>query len=92
MSTKKLKAGIFDGPQTRQLIKSSTEFEASMTEIEKLAWKSFVIVAESFLGSFKTDNYQQLGKEMLPSFKTLGCIMSLKVHHLRSQSIVLNII
>lgn len=84
LSTEKLKAGIFDGPQIRQLIKSSTEFEASMTEIEKLAWKSFVVVTQNFLGNSKTDNYKQIVKEMMLNFQNLGCNMSLKVHYLHN--------
>ncbi|KAK4873204.1 hypothetical protein RN001_015233 [Aquatica leii] len=37
ISTEKLKAGIFDGPQIRQLIKDP-QFTASMNEIESNAW------------------------------------------------------
>ncbi|GBP80292.1 hypothetical protein EVAR_37969_1 [Eumeta japonica] len=84
LSTEKLKAGIFDGPQIRQLIKSSKDFEASMTEIEKLGWKSFVAVIQNFFGNFKANNYKQLVEEMLLNFKNLGCNMSLKVHYLSS--------
>ena len=38
MTMDKLKAGIFDGPQTRQLIRD-LEFEKSLNEVELEAWK-----------------------------------------------------
>ena len=50
LSTEKLKADIFVGPQKRQLIKDSTNFEASMTTLERLAWKSLQMVYK-FLGN-----------------------------------------
>ena len=37
----KLKAGIFDGPQIRQLFRDP-EFENSMNEVELEAWKAFI--------------------------------------------------
>jgi hypothetical protein len=50
----KLMAGIFDGPQIRQLI-NDPHFMASMNEIESCAWSSFVLV-KNFLGNKKADN------------------------------------
>jgi hypothetical protein len=52
----KVKAGIFDGPQIRQLI-YDPHFIASMNEIESRAWSSFVLVVKNVLGNKKTDNY-----------------------------------
>ena len=40
LAMEKLKAGIFDGPQIRQLIRDP-EFENSMNEVELEAWKAF---------------------------------------------------
>ena len=51
----KLKAGIFDGPQTCTLIRDS-EFENSMNEVELKAWKAFVLVVKNFLGPVTTQN------------------------------------
>ena len=48
ISMGKLKAGIFDGPQIRQLIKDP-EFTAAMSETESDAWCSFVKVVQNFL-------------------------------------------
>jgi hypothetical protein len=83
LSTEKIKAGIFDGPQIRQLIKDSA-FVNSMNEAERKAWTSFVAVVGNFLGKRKAENYVELVNEMLNSFKSLGCNMSIKVHYLHS--------
>lgn len=83
ISTEKLKAGIFDGPQIRQLIKDPA-FVESMNEAERKAWLSFVEVVRNFLGNRKAENYVQLVNEMLNNFRNLGCNMSIKVHYLHS--------
>lgn len=83
LSTEKLKAGIFDGPQIRQLIKDP-HFNESMNELEEKAWKSFVLVVQNFLGNHKAANYAQLVSDMLNNFRDLGCNMSIKVHYLHS--------
>jgi hypothetical protein len=77
----KLRAGIFDGSQIRQLI-NDPHFIASVNEIESCAWSSFVLVVEYFLGNKKADNYTQLVQDMLFHFNRLGCNMSVKVHYL----------
>jgi hypothetical protein len=83
ISTEKLKAGIFDGPQIRQLVEDS-HFTESMNEIESNAWCSFVKVIQNFLGKHKSQNYVELVGEMLTNFNKLGCNMSIKVHYLHS--------
>ena len=77
LTMEKLKAGIFDGPQIRQLI-NDPHFIASMNEIESCAWSLFVLVVKNF------DNYTQLVEDMLLHFNRLGCNMSVKVHYLHS--------
>ncbi|GBP16861.1 hypothetical protein EVAR_13241_1 [Eumeta japonica] len=52
----KLKGGIFDGPQIRQLMKD-TDFIKVMTVPESDAWKSFVLVVENFLGGQSSIEY-----------------------------------
>ncbi|CAM1301858.1 Uncharacterised protein r2_g1166 [Pycnogonum litorale] len=79
----KLKADIFDGPQTRQLIRNP-EFENSMNEVELEAWKAFVLVVKNFLGNNKAGNYTELVTNMLTAFRNLGCNMSIKMHYLES--------
>ena len=50
----KSKAGIFDGPQIRQLIRDP-EFENSMNEVELEAWKAFVVVVKNFRDNKKPE-------------------------------------
>src|SRR6201995_4012794 len=83
LSTEKLKAGIFDGPQIRQLINDSN-FTNSMNEIESVTWYSFVLVVKNFLGKDMAENYSQLVDDMLSNFNKLGCNMSIMVHFLHS--------
>ena len=83
LSIEKQRAGIFDGPQIRQLIKDP-DFVNSMNEAEKRAWSSFVLVVKRFLGNYKAGNYVELVNQMLEHFRELGCTMSIKVHYLHS--------
>ena len=83
LSYEKIKAGVFDGPQIRKLMKSQN-FSSSMTDVEKRAWDSFVGVVNGFLGSTKAANYKDLVAILLASYHLLGCNMSIKVHFLNS--------
>ena len=58
LSMEKLKAGIFDGPQIRQLIKDEN-FQYSMNEVESAVWSAFVEVVKGFLGNHKVENYKE---------------------------------
>ena len=79
----KLKAGIFDGPQIRQMFRNE-EFVKSMNDTEKAAWLSFKDVATKFLGNNKDENYKSIVETMVQNFKKLGCLMNLKLHFLDS--------
>ncbi|KAI6653887.1 hypothetical protein LOD99_3063 [Oopsacas minuta] len=83
LSIEKLKAGIFDGPQIRKLIKDE-EFASYMTGFEASAWYSFVDVVMGFLGNTKVANYQNLVQGMLKNFHSLGTRMNIKLHYLYS--------
>ena len=83
MSMEKIKAGIFNGPQIRQLIKDS-QFARHMTEHESASWTAFVLIIKNFLGNYKASNYVELVNNMLSSFKDLGSNMSIKVYYLHS--------
>ncbi len=83
LSYEKVKAGVFDGPQIRQLVKDQN-FVASMTAVEKRAWEAFVSVVKNFLGNEKAENYKDVVERMLQSYHRLGCNMSIKVHFLNS--------
>ncbi|GBP97509.1 hypothetical protein EVAR_69749_1 [Eumeta japonica] len=51
---------------------------------EKEAWVSFKQVVTKFLGNEKYPEYVSIVATMLQKFKTLGCLMSLKIHFLNS--------
>ena len=59
LTIEKLKAGIVDGPQIRQLI-SDPEFENSMNEVELEVWKVFVLVVKDFLATIRLETTQNL--------------------------------
>ena len=73
----KSKAGIFAGPQIRELIRDP-KFENSINEVKLEAWKAFVLVVKNFLGNTKTINYAELFNNMLTAFRNLDCNMSVK--------------
>lgn len=67
LSNEKFKAGIFDGPQIRKVIKDDN-FVSHMTETEAAAWSSSVAVAKGVLGNNKAINYHKLVEVMLKTF------------------------
>lgn len=81
VSIQKPRAGVLDGAQIRKLIKDP-DFIDSMDHIERDAWRSFILVVRSFLGDTRAENYKELVQNMLASFRSLGCRMSIKVHFL----------
>lgn len=83
LSNEKLKAGIFDGPQIRKLVKDEN-FVSHMTEFEAANWSTFVAVVKGFLGKTKVGNYQDLVEVMLKFFQALGARMSIKILYLLS--------
>lgn len=81
LSDAKIKAGIFIGPQIKQLCKDD-HFKEIMSTKERKAWEAFEKVINGFLGNNKDPNYKQLVGNMLEEFKNLGCRMSQKLHFL----------
>ena len=79
----KIKAGVFNGPQIRTLVRDQG-FTQTMNDKEKAAWLSFVNVTKKFLGNKKAQNYENLVSNMLSAFHHLGCKMSIKVHFCQS--------
>ena len=82
-SYEKVRAGIFDGPQIRTLIRDPA-FVLHMTVVESAAWCSHVSVVKEFFGKTKADCYQDIVKQMLTNFQALGARMSIKIHYLFS--------
>ena len=83
LSDAKLKAGVFVGPQIRQLI-SDPVFPTKLSRLELNVWQSFVKVVNNFLGNYHADNYTDLVENMLKAYEKMGCRMSLKMHFLHS--------
>lgn len=79
----KLKAGIFVGPEIRELIKDE-EFKNTLNPLQLAAWNSFILVMNSFLGNYKAENYVALVEDMIKAYHKMGCRMSLKIHFLFS--------
>jgi hypothetical protein len=61
-----------------------TKFEDQLTQVEKVAWSSFKNDTKHFLGNNKAENFQDIVRELLRSYQSLGCNMSLKIHFLHS--------
>ena len=83
ISEMKLRAGVVDGPQIRELIKDEN-FTAQMSAREKRAWTSFRVVISNFLGKHRSPDYEEQVKELLESYRSLGARMSVKMHFLSS--------
>jgi hypothetical protein len=71
----KIRAGIFIGPQIRELMQD-IEFDEDLNEIERYAWMSFKRICNDLLGNCKAANYQDVVKDLLTSYKAMGCNMS----------------
>ena len=83
LSYEKIKAGIFNGPQIKHLLKDQ-EFISTMKREELQAWKAFSDVVKNFLGNMKSQNFSELIENLLQAFHNLQCNMSVKVHFLYS--------
>jgi hypothetical protein len=83
ISDAKIKAGILIGPQIRELMKDQ-DFERSLNESEKAAWRSFQKVVKTFLGNEKDENYEDMISELIENYRPLGCNMYLKMNILDS--------
>ncbi|XP_076804583.1 uncharacterized protein LOC143448650 [Clavelina lepadiformis] len=83
ISEAKLRAGVFDGPQIRELMKDEG-FTAHMSAVEKRAWTGFRAVISNFLGKHRSPDYEAQVKELLESVQSLGARMSVKMHFLSS--------
>ena len=49
------------------------DFERSLNESEKAAWRSFQKVVKSFLGNKKAENYEDMISELTENNRALGC-------------------
>ena len=76
VSDAKIKEGIFVGPQIRELMQD-TQFDEDLNWIERNAWLSFKRICKDFLGNHKAANYHDVVRDLLTSYKAMGCNMSL---------------
>jgi hypothetical protein len=83
ISAAKIKESVFIGPQIRMLFRDE-QFDHILSGNEQRAWNDFRLVAASFLGNNKADNYKELVENLLLSYEELGCNISLKIHFLHS--------
>lgn len=79
----KLKAGIFIGPEIRELMRDAV-FRGKLNPSELAAWDAFVLVVHKYLGNERAENYIELVESMLMAYQKFGCRMSLKMHFLHS--------
>ena len=80
-SNSKLENGIFNGPEIRRLIQLRDQFEATMQPKFKAAWLSYVELCQGFLGSERSDEWQEIARKLVSNYKEQGCLMSLKLHY-----------
>jgi hypothetical protein len=64
LSEAKVKDGIFDGPQMRQLMKD-TAFTGTISDIELEAWNVFNDVVKKFLGNVKDQQCEKILENIL---------------------------
>ena len=78
----KIKEGIFIRPQIRELMQDK-QFDEDLNENERNAL-SFKGIYKDFLGNHKPAKYQDVVQDLLTSYKTMACNMSVKIHFLES--------
>ena len=79
---RKLKAGIFDGPQIRKLMDGSNFCRNFMNPTELNVWMAFRNVVKFLLGKAKAPNCKELVETLLESLHQLGANISIKLHFL----------
>jgi len=60
------------------------QFDEDLNETERNAWLSFKRICKDFLGNHRAAKYQDVVQDLLTSYKTIGCNVSLKIHFLES--------
>ena len=82
-SMEKIKAGIFDGPQIRELIKD-TSFDDALNPAELFSWFFLKSAIANFLCNHGSSRYENVVDELMVNFRQIGARMSVKMHFLRS--------
>lgn len=84
LSTETIYAGVFIGPQIRQLF-TDFQFDLALSDDEKAAWNAFRHVATGFLGNVEGVNFRKHVEDLITSYEKLGCNISLNMHFLHSR-------
>ncbi|KAK2720349.1 hypothetical protein QYM36_004287 [Artemia franciscana] len=84
LTIEKLRAGIFNGPQIRQLIKD-TELENLVNTRVFAARTSVLQMANNLLGNTKAKNRTIHVSSMIEAFQKLGFLMSIKMYFMFSR-------
>jgi hypothetical protein len=82
LSDAKLKAGVYDGPQIREMFKKEVLLKQKMSRDEIHAFTCLQNVCEKFLGNQRARNYRQLVKDMITSYAKLNINITIKMHSL----------
>ena len=82
ISMEKLKDGIFDGLQLRELMKDPM-FNESLSEVEPSTWQSLKSEVTNFLGNQLSVECEKEIEKLLKSFRQLGARTSVKLHFIR---------
>jgi hypothetical protein len=83
VSEAKLRAGIFDGSQIRELM-NDVNFDENVEVKERNAWLTLKSIIKNFLGNHRSPEYEHAVEELLQSYQALGARMSIKMHFLSS--------
>jgi hypothetical protein len=67
VSDAKLKNGIFDGPQIRELMQDA-QFDKRLDRKENKAWLSLKSIVKKFLGNHRSEEYEKVVEDLLSSF------------------------
>lgn len=59
-------------------------FDSKLNKVEKTGWTAIIEVCHNFLGNTKADSHRKVIRDHLSAYKTLECIMSLKIHFMDS--------
>lgn len=75
----KLKVGIFNSPQIRQLIKD-TEIQNFMNTLKCTVWNQFSQVLDNFPENVKTAHHCLFISSRIVVFRHLACSINIKIH------------
>ena len=83
VTMEKLKAGIFDCPQIRELIKNASVND-TLNSAELSSWLSLKSIIANFLGNYRSTQYENVVDELMENFHQIGPRTSVKMHFHRS--------